>query len=410
MSNEMMANAARTGRALPARAAGSTARPNRRARDERTFGRIEVYSDPEPALPAWAELEAIAPGSLYQTRRWLMPWITTAGRAAGIEPRLVIGYRNDVAVAFLPLGVAGRGGLNVAGFLGAKDSNTNIGLFRPGEVFDRADLLSLLAAAAAMPAMKPDLFVLSNQPEQWENTGNPVIAAFKHQPSPSYCHRGDLAPQFEAFLKRHLSTDGRKKLRRKEKRLAEIGPIGHIKAKTEQEVARILDVFFAQKCERLAQIGASGALADPSTRIFLEAAACERIAGDGTAIELHALTVGERIVATYGGGTHRGRFHGMINSFDAAPEIARCSPGELLLARLVEEKCAAGLTSLDLGIGEARYKDTWCDIAEPLFDAILPVSTKGRAVAYAESIRRRMKRFVKQTGWVWAVTKKLRAR
>jgi CelD/BcsL family acetyltransferase involved in cellulose biosynthesis len=400
MANEMMADKVRTGRKPPGQAANEDCR----------LGRIDVHGAPEPALAAWAELEAIAPGSLYQTRRWLLPWIATAGRAAGIKPLLVVGYCDDVPVAFLPLGVARRSGLRVAGFLGGKDSNTNIGLFRPGTDFNRADLQSLFAAVSAKAALKPDLFVLSNQPEQWENLGNPLIASLRHQPSPSYCHRGDLATQFDAFLRRHLSADGRKKLRQKQKRLAEIGPLAHVQAKTAQEVDRILDAFFVQKRERLTQMGAAGALDDPSTRAFLAAAAHEGLTTNSAAIELHALTVGERIVATLGGGTHRGCFHAMVNSFDLDPEIARCSPGELLLARLVEEKCRAGLTSFDLGIGEARYKNTWCDVAEPLFDAILPVTMKGRVAAWGESVRRRMKRIVKQTGWAWAFAQKLRAR
>jgi CelD/BcsL family acetyltransferase involved in cellulose biosynthesis len=251
--------------------------------------------------------------------------------------------------------------------------------------------------------------VLANQPERRENIGNPLVSAFRHQPSPSDCHRGNLEPQFDAFLRRHLSADARKNLRRKLKRLAEVGPVSHIRAKTEREVDRILQAFFAQKRERLTRMGAAGAFADPSTHAFLAAAACAGLATDGAAIELHALTLGERIVATFGGGTHRGCFYAMINSFDLDPEIARFSPGELLLARLVEEKCCAGLVSFDLGIGEARYKDTWCDVVEPLFDTIVPISMKGRAAACSESVWLRTKRFVKQSSWAWALVQKLRA-
>lgn len=407
MAKEMTADAARIGQTPPASAMRGAAR---HANEATRLGRIDVHADPEQALAAWAELEAIAPGSLYQTRRWLLPWIATAGRAAGIEPMLVVGYRDDLPVVFFPFGIVQHRGLRIAGFLGGKDSNANLGLIRPGTAFNRADLVTLFAAAAAKAAVKPDLFVLLNQPEQWENSRNPVTDLFRHQLSPSYCHRGDLAPQFDAFLKTHLSADGRKNLRRKQKRLAEIGAVTHIQARTEDEVRRVLDAFVAQKRQRLALVGIKGTYEDPSALAFLEAAALDGIAGNGAAIELHALAAGDRIVATFGGGIHRGRFHGMINSYDLDAEIARCSPGELLLAQLVEDKCRAGLASFDLGIGEARYKDTWCDAAEPLFDTLLPVSTKGRAAAFGESISRRMKRLVKQTDWAWAAAKKLRAR
>jgi CelD/BcsL family acetyltransferase involved in cellulose biosynthesis len=409
MTNEMLRDPVNFAPRPARRAAACAAHAGWPADRQPRLGHVEVHAAPEGALAAWAELEAIAPGSLYQTRRWLLPWIATAGRAAGVEPLLVVLYRDDLPIVFCPFGITARSGLRVASFLGARDSNTNLALIRPGTDLSRADLLALFAAAADRAGASPDLFILSNQPEQWEGVGNPLVTLLPHQPSPSYCHRGDLEPQFGAFLKHHLSADGRKNLRRKEKRLTEVGPLAHIRAKTTEEIQRILDSFLAQKRERLAQMGIADAFEQASSRAFLEAAS-EGFAAEGAAIELHALSVGERIVATFGGGIHRDRFHGMINSFDLDPDIARTSPGEILLARIIEEKCRAGLTSFDLGIGEARYKDNWCDVAEPLFDTILPVTMRGHAAALGESMRLRMKRLVKQTGWAWKMVQKLRAR
>ncbi len=100
----------------------------------------------------------------------------------------------------------------------------------------------------------------------------------------------------------------------------------------------------------------------------------------------------------------------MVNSFDLDPNIARSSPGDLLVSRIIEEKCRGGLKSLDLGIGEGRYKDTWCNIREPLFDTVLPVTIKGHVFALAESLRLKAKRTIKQNDRVWALVRKLRAR
>ncbi|HWG03568.1 MAG TPA: GNAT family N-acetyltransferase, partial [Beijerinckiaceae bacterium] len=134
------------------------------------------------------------------------------------------------------------------------------------------------------------------------------------------------------------------------------------------------------------------------------------IAQNEAAIEFHALTVGDRIVATFAGGEHRGRFHGMVNSFDRDPDIARSSPGDLLVSRIIEEKCRIGLKRFDLGIGEGRYKDTWCDRRESLFETIVPISIRGRMFALAESLRVKTKRAIKQNDWTWAMARKLRAR
>jgi CelD/BcsL family acetyltransferase involved in cellulose biosynthesis len=110
--------AARIGRG-PAEVARIAERPTARQNDASTLGRVDA--DPERALAAWAELEAIAPGSLYQTRRWPLPWIAAAGRTAGLESMLVVGYRNNLPVVFFPLDVARHGSLWVAGFLTPSD-------------------------------------------------------------------------------------------------------------------------------------------------------------------------------------------------------------------------------------------------------------------------------------------------
>ena len=63
-----------------------------------------------------------------------------------------------------------------------------------------------------------------------------------------------------------------------------------------------------------------------------------------------------------------------------------------------------------LGVGEAGYKNAWCDVAEPLFDTLLPVSATGRARSTLEAARLALKRRIKQTPWIWALAKKVRAK
>ncbi len=93
---------------------------------------------------------------------------------------------------------------------------------------------------------------------------------------------------------------------------------------------------------------------------------------------------------------HRGRFHAMINSFDPDPEIARTSSGNLLLMSTMQMMCDRGCKVFYLGIGEARYKSTWCDRAEPLFDTLYGVTLKGHAYVLGKSAALRLKRAIKQ--------------
>jgi CelD/BcsL family acetyltransferase involved in cellulose biosynthesis len=363
----------------------------------------------EAAEPAWRELEAVCPASGYQTRRWLAPWIDTVGRANGGDLMFVVGHdKQGAPVAFLPFGVTAHRRLRIAGFLGARDSNANLGLFRPGCALLRDDVAFLLRAAARQCERRPDLYVLANQPETWEDRRNPM-RELGGQPSPSFSHATRLSPDFPAYLAARLSNDTRKKYGKKRKRLArEAGEIIHRVAGDREEARRMLDAFFAQKIARFEQMGIDSEFSRPPTRAFIERLSLDGLDAGTPTLELHGLLAGQRILAVYGGMRCRDRFHAMLNAFDMDEEIARSSPGDLLLMNMLENLGARGVTQFDLGIGEARYKETWCEITEPLFDSVIPVTVKGRAFALAEATRLRLKRQVKQNPWLWSLARRFR--
>jgi CelD/BcsL family acetyltransferase involved in cellulose biosynthesis len=123
---------------------------------------------------------------------------------------------------------------------------------------------------------------------------------------------------------------------------------------------------------------------------------------------LHALSLGERIIATFGGTGDRWRLCGMFNSFDTGEDVMRFSPGELLLADVIRHQCEVGRQVFDLGVGEARYKTSLCDEVEELIDVFLPLTLRGRAFAMASEHAVATKRFVKQTPWAMRTATMLR--
>ena len=369
------------------------------------FRRVEVYSEPAGAAEAWRELETIATISPYQTRRWLLPWIETTGRATRVSAFLAVAYDSDEKpVALLPFGTWQQGFLTVCGFLGGKDSNFNLGLFRPGLDWTSPELLRLLRASAGAGDRPIDIFVLHNQPYGWEGAANP-LTQLPHQASPSFAYKVALTQDPEAYFKQNLSRESRKKLRQKTGRMKALGPVEHRVARTVADVAAILDAFIEQRMARSAALGLR-AKDLPSQRAFLERASVA--ASQDPAVELHALFCGERILATFAGTTRGSRFCGMVMSFDSNPELLRTSPGEILLAALIQTKCEAGVTTFDLGIGEARYKDTYCPDPEPLFHTLVGISASGMLFAWAERLRLLVKRSVKQSAWAWKLVQALR--
>ena len=102
------------------------------------------------------------------------------------------------------------------------------------------------------------------------------------------------------------------------------------------------------------------------------------------------------------------RLSGLFIGHDGDPEIARSSPGEIMVQAVVADAIARGFAEFDLGVGEARYKDEACEIVEPLFDSAFAVTLKGRLAAWAFLAARRAKRSVKRSPRLKALHARLR--
>jgi CelD/BcsL family acetyltransferase involved in cellulose biosynthesis len=336
-------------------------------------------------------------------------WAETAGVAQGLAPLIVVA--RDAAgagVALLPLGVRAFGPLRFAGFLGMKDLNFNLGLFRRQDAWPPRDVAAMLSAAARAARPRVDAFLFVNQPREWRGAPNPLVG-LRCQPSPCLAYKSALPEDFALWLNAHASTRAQQTLRRKAKLLNNAGPLTHRRVADPAEADRLLAAFFVQKSERMRELGLINAYAEPEPREFLSRfAACGRAAG-APKLELHGLFVGDRIAATFGALSAGDRLSCLFISNDNDPEIARNSPGELIVHAVVRDAIARGFATFDLGVGEADYKSKACEADEPLLDSALGVTLLGRAAAAAFELKQRAKRRIKRSPRLFALFRRLRA-
>jgi len=385
----------------------SESRPTSRVRPGSAIAGVQVFDDMRRAEPLWRALERRdALATPYQRFDFLAPWQREVGRRNAVVPVLIAAFdgRGD-PMLLCPFGRRSTGPVVVAEFLGGKHANFNMPLWRRdlAATICSDDLGAVMAALSGI-----DLLALRNQPESWDGFANPFLL-LPHQPAPSFGQRGALMPDFEALLRTRLNSIARKKLRKKERVLGGYGRLAFRRIETEAEVCTVLDEFFAQKAERMRQLGVANAFAEPGVRAFITAAATERLGNGHPAIELYACMVGDTVTATFAGLAGHGRLCGLFNSI-SLDSFAHESPGELLLAHVVRMCCERGFTTFDLGVGEAQYKRTFCDQAEPLFDSFLPLTPLGRLAALGSRSHGRMKRLVKQNTAVWGAVDWLRRR
>ncbi|WP_336486964.1 GNAT family N-acetyltransferase [Methylobacterium nigriterrae] len=374
--------------------------------NERMHGglRAEVWTDLGSVEALWRGMEA-APdclGTPYQRFDWVAAYLR-AGAEAGDLRVVVLRDAKGRPRLLLPLLVRREHGVRVARVVGATHANYHLPLFaaREAAAIPAEDLTALLVTVGREAGI--DAYGLSHQPRAWDGAVNP-LGLLRAEAAPSDAYGLMLGPDPEATVKRVFSADARKKLRAKEKRLVEsFGPVAYRRAACPDEAAAFLAAFYLRKSARFASLGIADPYAGEPIRRFLAAAAAARETDGAPAIELYALVARDsgRIFATFGGAVNADRFSGMMTAFDPDPEVARSSPGDLLLQHLVRDQAARGRRAFDLGVGEARYKASICDETIELVDAVIPVTLRGRAYGAALRGRTRLKCRIKRSPRLW---------
>jgi CelD/BcsL family acetyltransferase involved in cellulose biosynthesis len=356
----------------------------------------------------WKALQAEGFATPYQTYDWTKGWADALAAPLGLEPMLVSGRDASGQVhVILPLVIKQTPLGDKAIFAGGKHANFAMGIYSKAAMAQvtAADMHRLLAEAARQRDVS--VYHFTHQPRQWQGLGNP-LALLPSAVSANSAFKAELMPDGEAMIRSLMSTESRKKLRHKEKRLGEIGPVGLHEARDPAQVRRVLETFRSQKAARFKALGISDPFADPAVATFLLESALTGLESRETGVQLHYLEAGERIVSVLGGAMHAGRLSGMFTSFDSDPSVLRYSPGDLLLLLLVQKLCREGTRVFDLGTGEAAYKGDYCQLDEPLFDSILPVTAKGWVIAQGLSARQRVKRWAKHSPGAMALVSRLR--
>ena len=359
------------------------------------LARVSVFRSMAEAEPYWRALEnGGALMSAYQRFDFMAAWQRHLGSAEGVTPAIVVGFDAvNAPLVVLPLGARRFGELKIVGFLGGKHVNFNLGLWRRDFVAGAgADVLDRLATA-----LDADALVLRNQPHEWQGIANP-LGLWPHTRSPSLGHKGALKRDFEAFIAERLSSSTRRKIRKKAEKLSAAGGMTFARADNDAEALRVLDVFFQQKIARMRQIGQTDVFGNRDVQNFLKAAVVRT--NGRPPIEVYSLSVGAEIIATFAGVCDDERFSAMFNSIEL-DRFQTESPGEQSLFQLVRYCCERGLKTFDLGIGEARYKNLFCEDDEPVFDNFVALTPGGRLYVAAARVAQAAKRWVKSSPAVW---------
>lgn len=369
------------------------------------FSGIEARRDLGSVEAAWRALMPASFATPYQAFDFLKAWAEHAAPAEGVSPLIVVAKDADGPVALLPFGLKRRFGLSVASFLGGTHVNYNVPIIRHDALdrFTPTEVERLLKEAAGVVGI--DAYALVNQPVSWQGAANPM-SALSTQPSPDPAFSGGLETDVDAHFRKILSAKGRSKQRRKMRRFEELGATRLYRAETGQDRARLLQTYLDQKRAQLASRGIASAFDREGVAAFL-AEACRVDGSENPAVELCAFELEGDPIAITGALPRGDRLSCMFNSI-AGGEITKYSPGELLLAFVVEDAIKRGFRTFDLGAGVSPYKRMYCPDVEQLGDTILGVTWSGRGYAAVLKAMRGAKTRIKSSPAAYGLIEKAR--
>lgn len=359
------------------------------------IARLALTGDFKTAEPHWRRLEQTATLTAYQRFDWMAAWQRHVGAAEGITPLLLTGFDKAGDPLFLlPLGYATGRRFKIVRFLGGKHANYNFGPWRRGFSCDAAALRAIIGwLAEARPGL--DGIELLSQPQSWSGVANPFLQ-LPHQQSPSPGFRTSLQGDPKEVLARLFTSSRRKRLRYRERKLEGFAGYRYVRVSTAAEVDHFLTAFFAQKADRLAHQGIGNVFAAPGVEAFVRELCLHGLEAGKPVLELHALDTDAEVIATFACVNDGERFSSMFNSY-ATGEVARYSPGIVLLSHMLRNCVERGLKAFDLGVGEAAYKTYFCDELDELFDTFLGLSPRGRALEKAMAAKAALKRRIKRS-------------
>jgi len=372
----------------------------------RRIAPIDVITDLDGAEPLWRALEAgTAVITPYQRFDFLSHWQRQVGERQDVLPFIVVGYDAERRpLMLLPLAIRRHLGVRVASFMGDKHATFNMALLDKAFATEAnaADLDALFEALSKRADV--DVLALTQQPWRWRDVANP-FTLLSHQPSVNSCPVLTIAPG--APPSALISNSFRRRLISKERKLEKLPGYRYRIANMEEEITRLLDWFFRTKPLRMAEQKLPNVFGDLGVEEFVRKACSARLSGGRRAIDIHVLECDEEVIALFAGVADGERFSMMFNTYTMS-DHARHSPGLILIRNIVDHYAAQGFRKLDLGIGSDDYKRFFCKGDEPILDAFVPLSGRGRLAATAMAMLNRAKRRVKQNQALLGFAQRLR--
>jgi len=181
-----------------------------------------------------------------------------------------------------------------------------------------------------------------------------------------------------------------REVRRKSKKLAQLGPITFSEARTNEEVDAAMETLVAFRRARFSDLGRRDAMLDPHVVSFYRALADRKITNPTGRVLV--LRTGERAVAVVYGFSCDDVFTLIAPAITSCKETQSGSPGLVAIYRTLQWCFEEGYRVFDLSVGSLSYKSRFDAETVELFEYQEALSPLGLPVVMEAALRRRLRR------------------
>lgn len=323
-------------------------------RPSRADYEIETWSDIEPIRSRWKAIESSGASTPFQSYAWVSALLQSVGRSFDAEPHIVI-VKDRKAGEDLMLIPLVRRRAQLLQFLEIPDfkvSDYNSPIISRSIASDTSRVAEVWdAVIRSLP--KSDILYLQKIPQILSDVPNPLVGLKGFRPECYSSWQLALDENFAELEKKTLSSSGRREIRRRTRRLEELGALRYVIPASEVERKALFDVLRQQRQSRFASLGRDNILTSPAHSSFYDLLLQSEF--DQDVLTVHGLKVGDEVIATVFGLYWQKRFY-MLMITMASGDCQKLAPGIVMIWRLIAHLHAKGCRTFDFTIGDEPYK------------------------------------------------------
>jgi CelD/BcsL family acetyltransferase involved in cellulose biosynthesis len=338
-------------------------------------GAVTIFKSTEEAEAIWRTAQQSTRCYVFQSFEWCHTWMQTVGTRQGVTARIVhISLDDGNVELLLPLQLQRRrAGVLALGFLGGRQTDHAAPIIygaAPAKL-DRqqlwASLKHLLRQSGA------DVLALRALRASVGNLANPLLHK-RYNQSTVHTYSLNLSGTWADFAENRLNSKHRAESRRRWRKLARAGQLQFMVEASGAQAQAITRWLIEHK---LAQLPADKARTFEAGREFLLSITSGQLSE--VAARVSALTLDRQVLAAHLGVVWQDSLVGIQTAYD--PAWRAYGPGRLLMEHVLQYAFEQQFREFDFSIGDAPYKEVYCDSSEPLYWTVYPRTVLGTLYA-----------------------------